>query len=107
MLEYQGGDVKGKRSKRKGNGPGGRREGSGRPTYFRGKSASSDDPMYRDVPAALCINMTRKGRTIVERQSEAIGVSMNVLMEALVWLYGRRVTKADVERADRMATHAT
>lgn len=91
---------------------GGRRVGSGKPSWFRGKSASSADPMYKGVRNSASVRLTEKGWTIMDgrvatltAQAESSGklpVSQATIVETLLRLYGPRLTLADVERAAGM-----
>src|SRR4051812_10790468 len=98
-------------------GQGGRRHGSGKPAWFRGKSASSADPMYAGVRSGSTLRLTGLGWQIalpkVERltgdaldaagdDSKAIPVSLSDYVETLIRLYGERITLNDVKRAVRM-----
>jgi hypothetical protein len=76
---------------------GGRRENSGRPSLFRGKSASSLDPMYGDVPSKLSLRLTRRGLTLLDAAVKRCKISRNDFMEGLIRVYGRTVTREEIE----------
>lgn len=89
------------------------RKGSGRPTFFRGKSATSEQPLYRNVQAAMSILMTPEGRKILnaltkkltkEYQAltgnEKARVSRNAFIEGLTRVYGPKLKISDLIRED-------
>lgn len=89
--------------KKKPRGPG------GRPTFFRGKSMNihTETPEYTKVPPPTTILLTRKARKKLDTRCKELTrefgsmVSRNVVIEALIRLYGQKLTLAQIERADR------
>jgi hypothetical protein len=90
---------------------GGRREGSGRPSLFRGKSASADKPMFKHIVPPTTINITADARKILDDKSAELTreykqntknkkarVSRNVIMEALLRKHGEKLTLGDITR---------
>lgn len=101
--------AKKKAAKQKEESHGGRRRGSGKPSWFRGKSSSSDDPMYAGIRNSASVRMTPPGWVILDAVVErltaeaekagALPVSQATIFETLVRLYGKRLTLGDVRRA--------
>lgn len=107
MLDFniKGGAVA-KKSTKKREPHGGRREGSGKPSYFRGKSSSAEDPMFA-VPHPWCVRLTATGagmgakemaRLNKERPKDKPEISRNVFLEALIRIFGPRLSFAQIER---------
>jgi hypothetical protein len=93
---------------------GGRREGSGRGSFFRGKSKhpNTKDPLYEGVPYATSVLLTPTGREALDDVVENLTwdyqkktenpkarVSRNVVIEGLIRVYGNKLTLAQIERA--------
>jgi hypothetical protein len=79
---------------------GGRREGSGKPSWFRGKSSSADEPQYRNIPDPWSIRLTPKGAEIgnaalarlnASKKDDEPEISRNVLVDMLLRLFGKSV----------------
>ena len=80
---------------------GGRRENSGRPSIFRGKSSSSVDPMFDVEKHGMTIRLTPNGKSILDNKCARIKVSRNDLIEGLLVLYGRGITRDELIEAAR------
>lgn len=96
---------------------GGRREGSGVKTFFRGKSYDprTADPLFKNVPHPTSILLTAKGRKILDRTvrrltkdwqteegNKKLRVSRNVVNEALLRLYAGVLTLKQIRRAEEL-----
>lgn len=88
---------------------GGRRSGTGKPSWFRGKSASSKDPMFPGVRNSASVRLTPIGWEILDAKTaelsaqaereEEMAVSQATAIETLIRLFGKRLTLNDVKRA--------
>lgn len=92
---------------------GGRRSGSGKPAWFRGKSVGKDtsNPLYTSVAKAITLRLTAKGWEPIEskiaefertKNDDEPSVSYSDFIETLSRIYGPRVTLADVRRLSKM-----
>jgi len=98
---------------KKTNNKGGRREGSGRPSFFRGKTHSAEDPLYTTVSPPQTILLTRTGLKSLKRVEKRLTkeyqvrtgnkkarVSRSVVVEALGRIYGEKLTLDQIIRED-------
>lgn len=74
-----------------------RRGVGGRPSYFRGKSASPESGNAGKVPAKRTLNLTWKGNDILDQRRQKLGVSVNEFIEGLIRKHGKTLTIADIE----------
>jgi hypothetical protein len=70
----------------------------GKPSYFRGKSASPQSGNAGSVPRPRTFNFTWKGNKILDSNRERLGLSVNEFLEALTRLHGPTLTLEDVKR---------
>jgi hypothetical protein len=93
---------------------GGRRAGSGRPSFFRGKYARAERPLYKKTLPPTTMVLTPQARKLLDAKCKALTrelqqqtqnpkarVSRNVVMEALVRLHGSTLTLSAIRRADK------
>lgn len=93
--------------------PGGRRQHSGRPTFFRGKSATADNPIYKNLVPARSILLTPEGHTQLNKTklrltreyrhktgNKKANISYNVVVEGLVRRYAEHLTLQQIEQED-------
>lgn len=92
---------------------GGRREGTGRPSFFRGKTHSAEEPLYTTTTPRQTILLTRTGLKSLQRAQKRLTreyqsrtrnkkarVSRSVIVEALGRIYGERLTLDQIMRED-------
>lgn len=100
-------DVKSKPKKK--DGRGGRYEGTGAPSWFRGKTVGTNtvDPLYTNVPRTWTIRVTPKAYRLTDEamtrleKKRAAGeppISRNVIFEALIRKHGASLTIEDFRR---------
>lgn len=92
---------------------GGRREGSGRKTFFRGKSGKAEEPLHGETPPPQQLLLSWKGWRQMERHRERITkdyrrltgnkkarISRNVFVEGLIRKYGGSLALAHIIEED-------
>jgi hypothetical protein len=93
---------------------GGRRIGSGRPSFFRGKSAKAKHPLYKHIPPATQLLLTMPAFDILLKQCAVLSkayakeqnnpkarISRNVFLDGLLRVYGARLSLAQLKKAAR------
>jgi hypothetical protein len=95
------------------NARGGRREGSGRHTFFKGKSSKAENPLYGETPPPQQLLLSWKGWNIMEKNRERATkalrkvtgkpnarISRSVFVEGLIRKHGHTLTLADIIEMD-------
>lgn len=68
----------------------------GRPSLFRGKSASPESGNASKVPQKRSLYLTHRGSSLLDQHRERLGVSVNEFVEGLIRKYGPSVSMSDL-----------